>query len=248
MASVACAEDFARLSPLERLALCTFDNVCSCIRRSVWRVHPFPEAPIAEDVEWAREVLVAGYRLAYVVFRGRRPFSSAFGTLRTRSDLPDPSALPRALRARHRADGASSRPRCPVEPRRSRSLYLRRPHPPASDVDGDGARRRARCRVPAGTISRRPFEPHWPIPAPAGPGVTRCRPCVVPRGRRSRPERPRNADLRGDYCAILPTIIGGNTLWSRNPEKFAAGSLAASSGLAVTGRFPWAGKATFVVA
>jgi len=65
-ASVSSPEDFARLPALDRLALCTFDNVCSCIRRSAWRVHPFPAATIAEDVEWAREVLLAGHRLAYV--------------------------------------------------------------------------------------------------------------------------------------------------------------------------------------
>jgi GT2 family glycosyltransferase len=29
-------------------------------------VHPFPAATIAEDVEWARAVLLAGHRLAYV--------------------------------------------------------------------------------------------------------------------------------------------------------------------------------------
>jgi len=54
------------LSPLERLDRCTFDNVCSCLRRSVWEQHPFRETPIGEDIEWAREVLLAGYRLSYV--------------------------------------------------------------------------------------------------------------------------------------------------------------------------------------
>jgi rhamnosyltransferase len=54
------------LPPSARLDLCTFDNVCSCIRRSVWTSHPFKSTPIAEDVEWAREVLLAGHRLAFV--------------------------------------------------------------------------------------------------------------------------------------------------------------------------------------
>jgi rhamnosyltransferase len=57
--------EFDALTPMERLTRCAFDNVCSCIRRSVWRAHPFRAAPIAEDLEWAREVLLAGYRLAY---------------------------------------------------------------------------------------------------------------------------------------------------------------------------------------
>lgn len=54
------------LDPAARLELCAFDNVCSCIRRSIWIRHPFPATPIAEDIEWARDVLLAGYRIAYV--------------------------------------------------------------------------------------------------------------------------------------------------------------------------------------
>ena len=60
------ASQFATLPPAERHVACAFDNVCSCIRMSVWREHPFRATPIAEDLEWAREVLTSGYRLAYV--------------------------------------------------------------------------------------------------------------------------------------------------------------------------------------
>jgi rhamnosyltransferase len=66
VAAIDGTAEFARLSPRERLDRCAFDNVCSCIRRSVWRAHPFRPAPIAEDLEWARDVLVAGHRLAFV--------------------------------------------------------------------------------------------------------------------------------------------------------------------------------------
>jgi rhamnosyltransferase len=65
VATVAGREAFLALTPAERLELCTFDNVCSCVRRAVWAKHPFAETPIAEDLEWAQEVLLAGYRLAY---------------------------------------------------------------------------------------------------------------------------------------------------------------------------------------
>lgn len=54
------------LEPMAQAERCAFDNVCSCIRRSVWALHPFRQTPIGEDFEWAREVLLAGYRLAYV--------------------------------------------------------------------------------------------------------------------------------------------------------------------------------------
>jgi rhamnosyltransferase len=57
---------FDALTPAERLDRCAFDNVTSCIRRSVWRHHPFKEVTIAEDLEWGRDVLLAGHRLAYV--------------------------------------------------------------------------------------------------------------------------------------------------------------------------------------
>jgi rhamnosyltransferase len=65
-AAVTSAAELVALEPLAQLELCAFDNVCSCIRRSVWSRHPFRSTPIAEDIEWAREVLLAGYKLAYV--------------------------------------------------------------------------------------------------------------------------------------------------------------------------------------
>jgi glycosyltransferase involved in cell wall biosynthesis len=56
---------FDRMSPADRHTTCAFDNVCSCVRLSVWRRHPFATTPIAEDLEWGRDVLLAGYRLTY---------------------------------------------------------------------------------------------------------------------------------------------------------------------------------------
>jgi rhamnosyltransferase len=63
---VAAREDFEHLAPMDRFLACVFDNVCSSIRRSVWEQIPFRETRIAEDVEWGRDVLLAGYGLAYV--------------------------------------------------------------------------------------------------------------------------------------------------------------------------------------
>jgi rhamnosyltransferase len=59
-------EGFVRMSPAERHAACAFDNVCSCVRLRVWRDHPFQPTAIAEDLEWGRDVLLAGHKLAYV--------------------------------------------------------------------------------------------------------------------------------------------------------------------------------------
>ena len=57
---------FDNLDPVARFERCIFDNVCSCIRRAAWRQQPFASTPIAEDLEWAKAVLLLGYRLAYV--------------------------------------------------------------------------------------------------------------------------------------------------------------------------------------
>ena len=55
----------AAMQPLDRMRACTFDNVCSCVRKALWQQHPFEETPIAEDLAWAREVLLAGHTIAY---------------------------------------------------------------------------------------------------------------------------------------------------------------------------------------
>ena len=59
-------EAFEAMTPQERLDRCAFDHVCAAVRRAVWLRHPYRSTPIGEDVEWAREVLLAGHRLAYV--------------------------------------------------------------------------------------------------------------------------------------------------------------------------------------
>ena len=60
-------ETFARLAPADRLMRCAFDNVCSAVRRTVWEVSPFQATPIAEDLEWSRNVLLAGHAIAYAL-------------------------------------------------------------------------------------------------------------------------------------------------------------------------------------
>ena len=64
--AVADSAELDGLDPMAQFERCVFDNVCSCIRRSIWTEHRFRPTPIAEDIEWAREVLLAGYKLAYV--------------------------------------------------------------------------------------------------------------------------------------------------------------------------------------
>ena|SRR5579862_1303514 len=65
-ATLSGIDELNTLAPLARMERCAFDNVCACIRRSVWTEHPFRDVPIAEDLAWSREVLLAGHRIEYV--------------------------------------------------------------------------------------------------------------------------------------------------------------------------------------
>lgn len=60
-----CLEDYSRLSPKEKYHFCNFDNVSSCIRKSVWERMPFPETDFAEDLAWSKNVLERGYKIVY---------------------------------------------------------------------------------------------------------------------------------------------------------------------------------------
>ena len=85
-------EAFAGMSPPDRHAICAFDNVCSCIRISVWNDHPFAATPIGEDLEWARDVLLAGHKLAYVPGAVVEHSHERSICVRTAADLSRPSA------------------------------------------------------------------------------------------------------------------------------------------------------------
>ncbi len=53
------------LKPLERLAFCDFDDVSACRRGSVLENIPIPDVPWAEDLYWSKQVLEAGYKIAF---------------------------------------------------------------------------------------------------------------------------------------------------------------------------------------
>jgi rhamnosyltransferase len=56
---------YSRLSARERYQFCSFDNVSSCIRKAVWENFKFSEVEFGEDIEWAKRVLEAGYKIVY---------------------------------------------------------------------------------------------------------------------------------------------------------------------------------------
>lgn len=64
--SVESPSHFWSLSPEERLKLALFDNVTSCVRRTAWSAKPFPRISFGEDIAWATEALLRGWRIAWV--------------------------------------------------------------------------------------------------------------------------------------------------------------------------------------
>lgn len=62
---IANLEDYNKLSPKEKYFFCNFDNVSSCIRRSVWEEINFPKTDFAEDLEWSKKVLESGHKIIY---------------------------------------------------------------------------------------------------------------------------------------------------------------------------------------
>jgi rhamnosyltransferase len=51
--------------PAAQRFLATFDNVSSCVRRSVWKDFPFERTGFGEDLRWGKRVVEAGYKLVY---------------------------------------------------------------------------------------------------------------------------------------------------------------------------------------
>jgi rhamnosyltransferase len=58
-------ESYAALPPKTRRSLAVFDNVSSCVRRSVWERIPFERTRFGEDLRWGKAVVEAGHKLVY---------------------------------------------------------------------------------------------------------------------------------------------------------------------------------------
>ena len=56
---------YAALPPVKRRSLAVFDDVSSCVRRSVWERIPFERTHFGEDLRWGKAVVEAGHKLVY---------------------------------------------------------------------------------------------------------------------------------------------------------------------------------------
>lgn len=56
---------YHEMPPRKRRQLAAFDNVSSCLRRSVWGELPFEKTNFGEDIRWGKKVVEAGYKIVY---------------------------------------------------------------------------------------------------------------------------------------------------------------------------------------
>jgi len=75
--------EYDRMRPMERYFFCNFDDVCSAVRVSVWKKIPYVRTDFAEDLEWSKKALEAGFKIVYepaatVIHSHRRPLGYEF--------------------------------------------------------------------------------------------------------------------------------------------------------------------------
>ncbi len=58
-------EQYRKMPSRKRRRLAAFDNVSSCLRRSVWEKLPFEKTNFGEDLRWGKMVVEAGYKIVY---------------------------------------------------------------------------------------------------------------------------------------------------------------------------------------
>lgn len=56
---------YRKMAPMRRRRLAAFDNVSSCVRRSVWEESPFEKTNFGEDLRWGKRAVESGYKIVY---------------------------------------------------------------------------------------------------------------------------------------------------------------------------------------
>jgi rhamnosyltransferase len=58
-------EKYRKMPPAKRRRLAIFDDVSSCLRRSIWEEMPYETTNFGEDIRWGKRVVEAGYKIVY---------------------------------------------------------------------------------------------------------------------------------------------------------------------------------------
>lgn len=58
-------ERYRKMPPRKRRRLAVYDDVSSCLRRSVWEELPYEKTDFGEDIRWGKRVVEAGYKIVY---------------------------------------------------------------------------------------------------------------------------------------------------------------------------------------
>ncbi len=58
-------DEYEAKNPMEKYFFCSFDDVCSAIRKSLCKKIPYVETDFAEDIVWSKKVLEAGFKIVY---------------------------------------------------------------------------------------------------------------------------------------------------------------------------------------
>ena len=58
-------EEFNNLPYSEALRIVRLDNVCACYRKDILKKFPFPQIDYAEDMAWALQIMLKGFKIKY---------------------------------------------------------------------------------------------------------------------------------------------------------------------------------------
>ena len=56
---------YREMPPKKRRRLAVFNDVSSCLRRSVWEELPYEKTDFGEDIRWGKKAVEAGYKIVY---------------------------------------------------------------------------------------------------------------------------------------------------------------------------------------
>jgi len=70
-------DKYNSLSPFDKRIFVNFDDISSCMRKSIWKEEPYSRILYGEDIEWSKRVLEKGYTIIYepesIIYHSHEP-------------------------------------------------------------------------------------------------------------------------------------------------------------------------------